>query len=333
MAMKKFINDPNNLVPELLEGYAAAYPHLIKLDGSRIVVRTKQKEAGKVAVVGMGGSGHEPALSGYVGTGLYDVSVPGEIFAAPSAPRCFEGLKLGDRGGGVVYIVYNHDGDKLAANLAMQMANKAGMKVRKVVTSDDISNAPRSDPENRRGLNGGLFVIKVAGAAAEEGCNLDEVAALAERMADNMATLAVAVKPATHPVTGQEFFQLPDDEMEIGMGQHGEAGTGRMKMKSADETAEIMLNKLLEDLNVKAGEQVAVMLNGTGGTTHMELFIIFRRIAQILKEKNIKLVDGLVGEWLTVQEQAGFQLNIARMDDELLRLWKAPCETPYLTRC
>jgi phosphoenolpyruvate---glycerone phosphotransferase subunit DhaK len=332
MAMKKFINDPENLVPELLEGYAACYPHLIKLEGSRIVVRAKPKAKGKVAVVGMGGSGHEPALQGYVGEGLYDVCVPGEIFSAPSAPRCLEGLKLGERGGGIVYIVYNHDGDKLAANLAMQMAAKEGLKVRKVVTSDDISNAPRNDPENRRGLNGGLFVIKVAGAAAEEGCSLDEVAALAERMADNMATLAVAVKPATHPVTGQEFFQLPDDEMEIGMGQHGEAGVGRMKMKSADGTAEIMLNKVLTDLDVKAGEQVVVMLNGTGGTTLMELFIIFRRIEQILKEKNIKLADGICGELLTVQEQAGFQLNLARMDDELLRLWKAPCESPYLTR-
>ena len=332
MAMKKFINDPENLVPELLEGYAAAYPDKIKLEGSRIVVRAKQKEAGKVAVVGMGGSGHEPALSGYVGKGLYDVSVPGEIFSAPSAPRCFEGLKLGDRGAGVVYIVYNHDGDKLAANLAMQMANKAGMKVKKIVTSDDISNAPRSDPENRRGLNGGLFVIKVAGAAAEEGCSLDEVAAVAERMANNIATLAVAVKTATHPVTGQEFFELPDDEMEIGMGQHGEAGTGRMKMKSANETAEIMLNNLLKDLDIKPGEKVAVMLNGTGATTLMELFIIFRRVDQLLKEKKIKLVDGIAGELLTVQEQGGFQMNLARMDDELLRYWKAPCDSPYLTR-
>jgi len=332
MAMKKFINDPENLVPELLEGYAAAYPDKIKLEGSRIVVRAKPKKAGKVAVVGMGGSGHEPALSGYVGSGLYDVSVPGEIFSAPSAPRCFEGLKLGDRGAGVVYIVYNHDGDKLAANLAMQMANRDGMKVKKIVTSDDISNAPRSDPENRRGLNGGLFVIKVAGAAAEEGRSLDEVAAVAERMANNMATLAVAVKPATHPVTGQEFFQLPDDEMEIGMGQHGEAGTGRMKLKSANETAEVMLNKLLEDLYVKPGEQVAVMLDGSGATTLMELFIIFRRVDQILKEKKIKLVNSIVGELLTVQEQGGFQMNLGRMDDELLRLWKAPCDSPYLTR-
>jgi phosphoenolpyruvate---glycerone phosphotransferase subunit DhaK len=332
MTMKKFLNDPENLVPELLEGYAAAYPDKIKLVDGRIVVRAHSKEAGKVGVVGMGGSGHEPALSGYVGYGLYDVSVAGEIFSAPSAPHCFAGLKLGDHGAGVVYIVYNHDGDKLAANLAMQMANKAGMNVKKIVTSDDVSNAPRSDPENRRGLNGGLYVIKVAGAAAEAGYSLDQVAAVAERMADNIATLAVAVKTATHPVTGQEFFQLPDDEMEVGMGQHGEAGSGRMKMKSADETAELMLDYLLKDLSVKPGEQVVVMLNGTGSTTHMELFIIFRRVAQILKEKNIKLVDGIVGELLTVQEQGGFQMNLARMDDELLRLWKAPCDSPYLTR-
>ncbi len=331
MAMKKFINNPDTIVAELLEGYALAYPDKIHLTENHLVVRATPKEPGKVGIVTLGGSGHEPALSGWVGYGLLDVSVPGEIFSAPSAPRCLEALKLADYGAGTLFVVLNHAGDMMAANITMQMAKKEGLNVVKVVTQEDISNAPRSDADNRRGLMGCLPVYKVAGAAAEEGRPLKEVAAIAQRLADNMATLAVAVAPATHPVTGQPFFALPDDEMEVGMGQHGEAGSGRMKMKSADETAELMINTLLKDLSVQPGEELLVMLNGTGATTLMELFIIFRRITQVLAEKKIKLVRSKVGEFLTVQEQAGFQMFVARMDPELVRLWDAPCDSPYFT--
>ena len=228
-----------------------------------------------------------------------------------------------------MFIVLNHAGDMLAGNMTMEMAKREGLKVVKVVTQEDISNAPSSDGENRRGLMGCLAVYKVAGAAAEEGRSLEECAEIAQRLADNMATIAVAATPATHPVTGQAFFSLPDDEMEVGMGQHGEAGTGRMKLKTADETAEIMLDQLLKDLEVKEGEELLVALNGTGSTTLMELFIVFRRVAQILKEKKIKLVRSAVGEFLTVQEQGGFQMYIARMDAELVRLWDATCDSPY----
>jgi len=329
MAMKKFINDPNDLVPELLEGFAVTHSDKVKLVGNNIVVRTVPKAKGKVTLVTLNGTGHEPALAGFLGEGILDVDVPGEIFAAPGAPRVFEGLKLADNGAGTLLIVFNHDGDKMSANIALQMAEKAGLKVKKVVTSCDISAVPRSDPENRRGLIGGLTVMKIAGAAAEEGKSLDEVHKIAERVADNMATLAVAVTSATHPASGQPFFSLPDDEMEIGMGQHGEAGTGRMKLQTADKTAEIMINKLLDDLQVKAGEKLLVLLNGSGATTQMEMFIIMRRIAQILKEKKIELAAAAVDEFLTTQEQGGFQMHITRLDSELLRLWKAPANAPY----
>ena len=177
---------------------------------------------------------------------------------------------------------------------------------------------------------GFLPVYKIAGAAAEEGRSLAEVLAVADRLERNMRTLAVAVKTATHPSTGQGIFTLSDDEMEIGMGQHGEAGTGRMKLKSADETAEIMLSALLADLEVKEEEDLLVILNGAGATTLMELFIVFRRVSQMLKTQKIRLARSLVGEFITTQEQAGFQMFIARMDSELLRLWDAPCDTPYL---
>jgi dihydroxyacetone kinase-like protein len=261
---------------------------------------------------------------------MLDVSVPGEIFAAPGAPRCLEALKLADRGAGVLFVVLNHAGDVLAANLTLQMAARQGLNVKEILTHEDISSGPKEKPDERRGLVGFLPVYKIAGAAAEEGRSLNEVFAVADRLERNMRTLAVAVKTATHPSTGQAIFTLGDDEMEIGMGQHGEAGTGRMQLKTADETAEIMLSALLEDLEVEEGEELLVILNGAGATTLMELFIVFRRVSQILKSRKIRIARSLVGEFITTQEQAGFQMFIARMDSELLRLWDAPCDTPYL---
>jgi dihydroxyacetone kinase-like protein len=331
MVMKKFINNPENLVPELLEGYALAYPGLVQLTPGRLVVRAKPKAPGKVGVVTLGGSGHEPALSGFVGEGMLDVSIPGEIFAAPGPPKCIEALRLADRGAGVLFVILNHAGDVLSGNMALEQARKQGVNVKSILTHEDIAGGPREKPENRRGLVGCVPVMKMAGAAAEAGASLDEVLNVAERVERNMATLAVAMTPATHPGSGQAIFALPDDEMEIGMGQHGEAGTGRMKVKTADETAEAMTNQLLADLKVQAGERILVLLNGAGATTLMELFIVFRRIHQVCQEKKIQIVASRIGEYLTVQEMAGFQLNVIRMDGQLLQLWNAPCDTPYLT--
>ncbi|PYT33552.1 MAG: glycerol kinase [Acidobacteria bacterium] len=327
MRMKKFINRPENIVPELLEGLALSHPDKIRLAGSNLVARAVPKAKGKVGVVTLGGSGHEPGLSGFVGEGMLDVSVAGEIFAAPGAPRCLEAIRLADYGAGVLFIVLNHSGDVLSANITMDMAMREGLNIKLTLTHEDIAGGPNL--EDRRGLVGFLPVYKVAGAAAERGDSLDACFDIAERMGRNMRTLAVAVQTATHPSTGQPIFELGDDEMEIGMGQHGEAGTGRMKLKTADETAGIMLEMLLKDLAVKPREELLVILNGAGATTLMELFILFRRVDQILKAKGIKLARGKVGEFITTQEQAGFQLLIARMDAELLRLWDAPSNAPY----
>jgi phosphoenolpyruvate---glycerone phosphotransferase subunit DhaK len=327
MKMKKFMNRPEDVVKELLEGFTLAHPDKVRLVGNNLVVRAKPKETGKVGIVTLGGSGHEPGLSGFVGEGMLDVSVAGEIFAAPGAPRCLEAIKLADRGAGVLFIVLNHAGDVLSANITMGMAHKEGLNVKMVLTHEDISGGV--NPEDRRGLVGFLPVYKVAGAAAERGFPLDACAKIAERMERNMRTLAVAVSTATHPATGQPIFDLGDDEMEIGMGQHGEAGTGRMKLKSADETAGLMLPLLLDDLKVKAGEELLVIVNGAGATTLMELFVVFRRVHQLLKEKGIRMVRAKVGEFITTQEQGGFQLLIARMDPELIDLWDAPSNAPY----
>jgi dihydroxyacetone kinase-like protein len=328
MVMKKFINRPEDLVPELLEGMALANSKMIKLAGSNLVVRARAKPKSKVALVTLGGSGHEPALSGYVGKGMLDISVPGEIFAAPGPPRVIEALRTANRKAGVLFVVLNHAGDVMTADIVMQMVEKEGLNVKQVLTHEDISAA---DPMERRGLSGALLAIKMAGAAAEQGRPLDECLAIAQRVQDNMATLAVAVSAATHPSTGNPIFTMPDDEMNVGMGQHGEAGGGAMKLKSADETTDIMLPMLLGDRNIKPGEKVLLMLNGVGSTTLMELYIVLRRCKKILDARGIEMARCIIGEFLTVQEMGGFQMVLARMDDELLGLWDAPCETPALT--
>ncbi len=246
MAMRKFINDPKNIVSELLQGFALAQAKKVKLSGSNLVVRANPKAKDKVAVVTHGGSGHEPALSGFVGEGMLDISVPGEVFAAPGPPRVIEALRAANREAGVLFIVLNHAGDVMSADVAMEMAAKEGLKVRQVLTHEDISAGSRENPEDRRGLVGCLLVMKVAGAAAEEGKSLEECAAIAERMELNMATLAVAVSSASHPATGEAISDVPDGRMVVGMGQHGEAGGGEQPLKSANETAEIMLPALLK---------------------------------------------------------------------------------------
>jgi len=329
--MKKFINDPANLTAELLEGFALAFPGKVRVEAGKLVVRAKPKPAEKVAIVTLGGAGHEPALSGFVGEGMLDISVVGDIFAAPAAPKVFEALKKADRAAGVLLVVLNHAGDVISSNIALEMANKKGLNVRKVLTHEDIApgaNAPASD---RRGLVGAIPLYKIAGAAAEEGRSLDDVAALAERFSANMATLAVAMKTATHPSTGQSIFELADDEMEIGMGQHGEAGTGSTKILTAEGTARLMLERLLEAISAKPGDKVLTILNGAGATTLMELYIVYRTVHAMLRERGIEPVAPLIGEFLTVQEMAGFQMFAAKMDDEMIRYWKAPCDTVSLT--
>jgi dihydroxyacetone kinase-like protein len=243
--------------------------------------------------------------------------------------KCIEAIRDACAGGeSTLLIVLNHAGDVLAGNIAMQAVEREGLKVRMLLTEEDISS-PHGD---RRGLVGCVAVYKVAGAAAEKGASLDACVEVAQRMANNMRTLALAVRTATHPATGQPIFELGDDEMEVGMGQHGESGTGRMQLKSADETAEIMLDKLLQDLRVTEGEELLVLLNGAGATTLMELYLVFRRVAHLLTAKRIRLVRSAIGEFITTQEQAGFQMMIARMDRELIELWDAPAQAPFFAK-
>ena len=331
MATKKFINNPDNLVAELLEGFMLANARTVALEGSNLVVRAEPKPLDKVALVTLGGAGHEPALSGFVGEGMLDISVPGEIFAAPGPPRVLEALRKANRDAGVLLVVLNHEGDVMSADMATEMGQKEGLNVKQILTHEDISAGTREDPSDRRGLVGCLPVIKVAGAAAEQGKSLDECWAIADRMERNMATLAVAVSSATHPATGEAISDVADGEMVVGMGQHGEAGGGTQSIKSADDTAALMAGALVDDLKLEAGEEVLVMINGVGSTTQMELLVVLNGVQRFLDSKGIRLVRGCVGEFLTVQEMGGFQMCMARMDGELLALWDAPCHSPALS--
>jgi len=327
--MKKMINKPEDLTKELLEGFSMAFPGKISLTDNRIVTRIRPKAEGKVALVTLGGTGHEPGLSGFVGEGILDASVPGEIFAAPAPDRCLDAIKKADRGAGVIFVVLNHAGDVLTANYAMEMARQENLNVRMILIHEDIASGPVDKPEERRGLVGILPVIKIAGAAAEAGLSLDEVFGIAQKVEHNTRTLAVAFTIATHPVTGEAISTIPENEMIMGMGQHGEVGGHQMSMRSADETADLMLQKLIEDLSVKKGENLIVILNGAGATTLMELFIVFRRVQQALEEKGINVLRNRIGEFITTQEQAGFQINLTRLDDTLIKFWDAPCDAPY----
>jgi dihydroxyacetone kinase-like protein len=328
--MKKFINAPENLTAELLEGFALAHRQKITLQG-KTVLRAVPKSADKVALVTLGGAGHEPALSGFVGPGMLDASVVGDIFAAPGAPAVLAALQATARQAGTLLVILNHAGDVMAGDMAFDMATQQGVNVQKILTHEDISAGRDAPLEHRRGLVGCIPLYKIAGAAAEAGRSLDEVAAIAARFNENLRTLAVAVTAATHPASGGAIGEIADDEMEVGMGQHGEGGGGVMKLASADQTAQIMLDKILDTMSVQPGDKLLVMINGSGATTLMEQYILLRAVSQLLDAKGLVMARSLVGEFLTVQEMGGFQMCIAKLDDELIELFDASCDTPAWT--
>ena len=329
--MQKFINNPDTLTAEMLEGLALAHSELVSLELGKLVVNRKLAEADRVTIVALGGSGYEPALSGFVGEGMLDIAVVGDVFAAPGPQACIEALKLADKGKGVLLVVLNHAGDILASNLAVKQAEKLGINVAKIVVQDDIANAPREEAQNRRGMVGAVPLLKIAGAAALAGKSLEEVANIAQGFADNMATLAVAASGATNPATGMEIAQVAAGCMDVGVGLHGEAGKAK-PMATAEETAIMMLDALLEDLNVLAEEKLLVIVSGSGATSLMEQLIVYRNCYAYLAEKGIEIVANHVGELMTVQEMAGFEICIARMNEELVEYWNAPCRTPYFKR-
>ena len=330
--MKKLINQPENITTELLQGFALSFPKLIKLQSEKIVTRASRKDPNKVAIVTLGGAGHEPALSGFVGEGMLDYAVVGDVFAAPGAPKVFEAIKMAACPAGVLLVVLNHEGDVMAATMAMALAKRENIKVTMLLTHDDISAGLTAATTDRRGLVGCVAIYKVVGAAAEAGLSLDEVYRIGCKLNDQMATLAVALSNATHPQSAMAIGDLADDEMEIGMGQHGEGGGGRMKLQSADATANIMLTQLCKAINAQPEDQLMLLINGSGATTLMEMFIVSRACHLALAEKGITVARSKIDELLTVQEMAGFQMCLAKFDDETLAYWDKTCNTPYWTQ-
>ena len=328
----KFTNAPENLTSELLEGYVLAYSDKVALGGENIVVRANPKCEKKVAIVTLGGSGHEPALSGFVGQGMLDCSVVGDIFAAPGAQRLFQALQLMKREAGILLVVLNHSGDVMSANMACQLAERAGIKVKQLLTHDDISAGIGADINDRRGLAGCIPLYKILGAASEEGKSLDELIEIGERFNNNIATLAVAMNYCSHPQNDAVITDLPKGIMEIGMGQHGEGGGGQKPLVSADDTAAEMVDLLCQQLKPKAGQKAMLIINGVGATTHMELSIVFRKAYKELEARGIAVKVSRIQELLTVQEQSGFQMIIALLDDDHIDyLNNKPSDTAYWT--
>ena len=329
--MKKFINDPANLTSELLDGLVQCYPNQLALKNERIVVRANPKPADKVAIVTLGGTGHEPALEGFVGEGMLDASVAGDIFAAPGGEKVFEALEMFNRPAGVLLVTLNHNGDRMSANKALRKAAKAGLNVKEIVIHEDIAQGPHTPIEDKRGLGGCIPFIKVVGAAAEEGKSLDEIVALGEKFNEGIATLSVALKTATHPQNGQEIGSIDDDKMEVGMGQHGEGGGGVMPVKTADETAALMIKSLVEATGVKSGDKAFLAINGSGATTLMEMLIVYRAAKKELEALGVSVLPGKCTELLTVQEMAGFQMILCKCCDTCAKYLAAKSDAPYWT--
>ena len=325
--MKKFINNPETVTDELLVGLGLANKDILDVDGHMVISKDLEK-ADRVTIVTYGGSGHEPAQAGFVGKGMLDIQVVGDIFAAPSGQLVFEAMQKADKGHGILLLTLNYAGDQLAGKQAMKLAKKAGLNVRQVITGEEIQYDPEGE-DNQRGLAGAVALYHVAAAAAAAGKTLDEVADIAQKYADNMASVTVKVTDATHPQNGMSFGNLQDtDLMEIGAGQHGEGGGVRVPMLSAKETVATIAKPLMEKIGLKSGDKAFVMINGCGATTMMEMLVLYKDAVEYLKDKGIEVVGNMVGEILTVQEAGGFQMNLAKWDGEIEALWNTPAHTP-----
>lgn len=325
--MKKLINDVEQVENQMVAGMVKAYPaYLRKLDCGNVVVRAKKKED-KVALISGGGSGHEPAHGGYVGVGMLDAAVAGPVFTSPTPDQIYEGIKAIATDKGVLMVVKNYTGDVMNFEMAAEMAEMDGIPVKHVVVNDDVAVKDSLYTVGRRGVAGTVFVHKIAGALAETGADLDTVAKTAQKVIDNVRTMGMAIKPCTVPASGTPGFELSDMEMEVGIGIHGEPGTHREPLKTADEIVDMLMEKILADLDF-AGSEVAVMINGAGGTPLMELYILNNRVADLLKEKGISVYKTYVGEYMTSIEMEGFSISLLNLDDQLKTLLDAAADTP-----
>ncbi len=335
--MKKLINKPENYVKEMLEGLYIAHPDLITYTGDDVhCLVTANKKEGKVGIATGGGSGHLPLFLGYVGKGMLDACSVGDVFQSPSPDQMLACTKYIDSGAGVLYIYGNYNGDIFNFDMAAEQADfEEDIRVESVVAGDDVASAGPAAPgakNTRRGVAGIVFVYKCAGAAADAMLDLDEVKRIAEKACENVRTMGVALTPCIVPRVGKPGFSIAEDEMEIGMGIHGETGIRRGKVEPADQVAEEMVAKIIGDIPFKANDEVAVMVNGLGATPLDEQYIIVRKIDEILKREQIKVHRYYVGEYATAIEMAGVSISMMKLDDELKKYLDAPAQTPFFVQ-
>jgi len=325
--MKKFINDPYEVVDEMVEGFVQVHAEKVrKLDGVRALVRRNAPTKGKVGLVSGGGSGHKPAFIGYIGQGLLDAVAVGEIFTSPPPNSCLEAARAVDGGRGVLFLLGNYAGDVMNFQLAADLAQALGIEIAQSISTDDVASAPKGQEDRRRGVVGSILCWKVAGAKAAAGGSLQECKAVADRLNANTRTIGVALAPCTVPAKGTPTFTLAEDEMEYGVGHHGEAGTEKAKMAPVDEVVDRMTREIMADLPFVSGAPVLLMINGLGGTPQVELYLAYRRARQIAEAAGLKVEISLVGEFFTGLEMAGFSVTLTRLDDELKSLIKAPAD-------
>jgi dihydroxyacetone kinase-like protein len=328
--MKKFINDPADVVKESLAGLAAAHPDLVRVDFENQIVVRKDAPTGKVAIISGGGSGHEPMHGGFVGAGMLDAACPGEVFTSPVPDQILAATKAVDSGAGVVHIVKNYTGDVMNFKLAAEMAEDDDIKVESVLTNDDVAVEDSLYTAGRRGVGVTVLAEKIAGAKADAGGSLGEVAAVAQKVNENGRSFGVAFTSAWTPASPTPTFEIGPDEMEFGVGIHGEPGRRREKVKPAAEIVAEMAEAVLGDLDAPSGSKVLAFVNGLGGTPMIELYVIYNELAKQLKARGLTATRSLVGDYITSLEMAGASITLLKLDDELTELWDAPVHTPAL---
>jgi len=329
--MKKLINKPENVVREELEGIALAHPDLVKIHYSPdFITRADGPIKGKVAVISGGGSGHEPMHGGFVGMGMLDGACPGAVFTSPTPDQMLEATKAVNGGSGVLHIVKNYTGDIMNFEMAADLARSEGIEVESVVTDDDVAVKDSLYTAGRRGVGVTVLAEKLCGAAAEQKRSLKEVADVCRKAKNLGRSMGMALTSCTVPHAGKPTFDLPEDQMEIGIGIHGEPGRTRMPLKTADEITEMLMEPIISDIPYKSGDEMLLFVNGMGGTPLIELYIVYRKAYEIATKHGLKIVRNLVGPYITSLEMAGTSITMLKMDDDMIKLWDAPVKTPGL---
>jgi dihydroxyacetone kinase-like protein len=328
--MKKLINSPDRVVDEALAGMAAAHADIIRVIEPNVIVRKDAPKRGKVGIISGGGSGHEPMHGGFVGMGMLDAACAGAVFTSPVPDQMQVATKAVDGGVGVLHIVKNYTGDVMNFDMAAQLAESEGITVKAVVMADDVAVKDSLYTAGRRGVGGTVLAEKIVGGCAEAGADLDKVAAMCQKVQDNVRSMGMALTSCTVPAAGKPTFDIGEDEMEIGVGIHGEPGRTRTKLASADDIAEMLMIPILEDLPFRSGDRVLAFVNGMGGTPLIELYVVYNAVNRILKGRGITIARNLVGSYITSLEMAGCSISLLRLDDEMVRFWDAPVHTPGL---